>query len=64
MDVAALVDSSILILDISSLVEDIKSGLPVGPLSSRNLALCLKGVPPRVFPCLLLMNRRVYAPGY
>jgi len=45
MDAAALVDTPVLIPNSPALVEDIKSGLPVDPLSSRGLALCLKGSP-------------------
>ena len=68
LDTAALVDSSILILDISALVEDIKAGLSVDPLSHRELDLCLKESPSPCFSLsssgLLLMDRCIYVPEY
>jgi len=61
MDAAALVDCPVPILDISA-------GLSVDPLSSRELDHCLKGSPsPRYSfspSCLLLTDRRIYAPEY
>jgi hypothetical protein len=68
MDAAALVDPSIPILDISALVEDIKAGSSIAPLSSRELDLCLKGSPspPLSLPPagLMPMDRHVYVPEY
>jgi len=68
LDAAALVDSSIPILDISALVEDIKAGLSIDPLSHRELDLCLKESPSPRFSLsssgLLLMDRRIYVPEY
>jgi len=67
-DAAALVDASIPILDISTLVEDIKAGYAADPLASREVDLCLKDTPsPRysLSPSgLLLLDRRVYVPDY
>lgn len=67
-DAAALVDSSIPVIDIAALIEDIKAGYSVDPVASRELDLCHKGSPsPRfsVSPAgLLLMDRRVYVPQY
>ena len=61
MDVAALVDCPVPILDISA-------GLSVDLLSSKELDHCLKGSPcPRysLFPFgLLLIYRRVYVAEY
>jgi len=61
MDAAALVDCSIPILDISV-------GLSIDPFSSRELDHCLKGSPSPCYSlspsCLLLTDRRIYAPEY
>jgi len=61
MDAATLVDSSILILDISA-------GSSVVPLSSWELDLCPKGSPSPRFSLspsgLLLMDHLVYVPEY
>jgi hypothetical protein len=68
MDAAALVDSSIPILDTASLVEDIKAGLTTNPIAKREYDHCLKGSPSPRFTLsssgLLLMDRRVYVPEY
>ena len=67
-DAATLIDTSIPILDISALLEDIKAGYAIDPLASRELGLCLQGSPS---PCysisasgLLLLDSRVYVPDY
>ena len=67
-DAAALVDASIPILDILTLVEDIKARYAADPLASREVDLCLKDMPsPRysLSPSgLLLLDRHVYVPDY
>jgi len=67
MDAAALLDSCIPFLDTLALVEEIKAGLSVVPLSSRELDLSLQVSPSPRFPLspsgLLLMDLRVCAPG-
>jgi len=67
-DTAALINASIPILDISTLVEDIKAGYAADPLASREVDLCLKDMPsPRysLSPSgLLLLDRHVYVPDY
>jgi hypothetical protein len=68
MDAAALVDSSIPILNTASLVKDIKAGLTTDPIAKREYDHCLKGSPSPRFTLsssgLLLMDRRVYVPEY
>ena len=51
-DAATLIDTSIPILDVSALLEDIKAGYAVDPLASRELGLCLQGSPSLVTPSL------------
>ena len=67
-DAAALVDSSIPILDAAALVEDIKIGLAIDPLAKREFDLCSKSTPSPRFSLspsgLLLLDRRVYVPDY
>ena len=67
-DAATLIDTSIPILDISALLEDIKAGYAVDPLASRELSLCLQGSPsPRYSVSasgLLLLDSCVYIPDY
>jgi hypothetical protein len=63
MDAAALVHSSVLTLDISVLVEDIKAGYFVDPLYARNSTF-VSMAPPHAFPLIpsepRLMDPRVY----
>jgi len=67
-DAVALVDASISILDISTLVEDIKAGYAADPLASREVDLCLKDMPSLRYSLspsgLLLLDRRMYVPDY
>src|SRR5882757_10559320 len=67
-DAAALVDSSIPILDAAALIEDIKIGLTTDPLAKRQFDLCVKNTPSPHFSLspsgLLLLDRRIYVPDY
>jgi hypothetical protein len=68
LDAASLVDSFTPILDAAALVEDIKAGLHVNPLTKWELSFCLKGSPAPHFSMspsgLLLMDCHVYVPDY
>ena len=65
-DAAALVDSSIPLLDTAALVDDIKIGLTINPLAKCELDHCVANNPSPHFSLaptgLLLLNRRVYVP--
>jgi len=68
LDVAALVDLSVPLLDTAALVEDIKARLLVDPLAIWDIDLCCKGSPSPHFSIsssgLLLMDRQIYIPDY
>jgi len=67
-DAAALVDSSIPLLDTTALIDDIKIGLTIDPLAKCELDRCVANNPsPRFLLAptgLLLLDRHVYVPDY
>jgi len=67
-DAAALVDSSIPLLDTAALIDDIKISLTIDPLAKRELDRCVANNPsPRFLLAptgLLLLDRHVYVPDY
>jgi len=67
-DAAALVDSSIPLLDTTALVNNIKIGLTINPLAKRELDCCVANNPSPHFLLaatgLLLLDCHVYVPDY
>ena len=68
LNAAALMDESIPILDTAVLFNDIRTGLQVDLIVSKELALCLKGSPSPCFSLssssLLLMDCHIYVPEF